>query len=797
MSTPAPADQTPRRRANLSGWLVPGLLLALILALGAWLRWRYLRDVSLFIDEFTTLWAAKQVQARGFPIMPSGVLYTRGLLATYVEAAALALGGFSFAVGRFPSLIFGLLSIGAVFAVGRRGWRTAVGLIAALGLALLPEAVLWGGRARFYAQFQFLTILLLWATWEAIRERAQEEGMRPVWRRWLLVAGLFAPALFTQEQTLLLYPAMLLSIVLWQGPRGLSARPVIVANALIVATLIVRYVVEIVGQPGYFETIQATRPYVGFVFDLWGALRSYAPLFGTPGRVPWTIGGTMAGVVALLLVWRGRSLRALSPFHQTTLFYSLHLLWVVFVIFALVGTSWRDPRYLFFVQPIWLLLGAAGVVWLVERLGFGEGSRGGLLLTAALGLLLAAALVPGALRTIGSSVEAWDRALEKVAAERGPADVVLSPQPPACALMLGRCDYYALQRGYEEYVVLRDGEPVDRWSGAPLLNTTEQLTQVVATAPATWFVSDAFRLATRYEGDFLRILIEQFDPVVEEQGVLGLRAAGRRELPALGAARSFTPTLPFGPLQLHALRHSDPAAGSPLDVELLWSARERVSTQINTSIRVVDSTGAVVAQEDGPPARGIIPTTLFFDTPLPDRKTPALPADLPDGRYRIDVAAYAVEGGEPQGEVQPSVWFRLGDGPTSGEAAPLAEWQNGLHLMSHVPHPIPPQPGEQFTFALVWQADRRISQSLTAFLQLLDENGVLLAQDDRQPEGGFYPTWAWQPGEAVPMTFTLTLPESGQIAGARFVTGWYDAATGERVRLGNGEDVFLLLGPLP
>ena len=50
------------------------------------LRWRYATEISLYVDEFTTLWGAQRILELGAPILPSGVLYTRGLLNTYVTA---------------------------------------------------------------------------------------------------------------------------------------------------------------------------------------------------------------------------------------------------------------------------------------------------------------------------------------------------------------------------------------------------------------------------------------------------------------------------------------------------------------------------------------------------------------------------------------------------------------------------------------------------------------------------------------------------------------------------------------
>ena len=93
-------------------------LVGVILLVAFWLRWRYAQTISLYVDEFTTLWAARRVQTLGLPIMPSGVLYTRGLLATYVEAAFLSLFGFSYLIGRLPGILFGVATVAALWLAG-------------------------------------------------------------------------------------------------------------------------------------------------------------------------------------------------------------------------------------------------------------------------------------------------------------------------------------------------------------------------------------------------------------------------------------------------------------------------------------------------------------------------------------------------------------------------------------------------------------------------------------------------------------------------------------------------------
>jgi hypothetical protein len=241
-------------------------------------------------------------------------------------------------------------------------------------------------------------------------------------------------------------------------------------------------------------------------------------------------------------------------------------------------------------------------------------------------------------------VEGYDRVFEYVAAQRQPGDIVLSPQPPACAFVLGTpCDYYAVQRVYEEFVIVAQGEQVDRWSGAKLLAETSQLQSVVATAPRVWLVTDAFRLATRYENDFQQLVIEQFDPVFSERGVIALLAQGWRAPPAYTTAT--TAPQPFGRLNLVGWQATAAQAGQPLAVVLHWQATAAVDSQLNSSLRLVAPDGSMVAQQDGPPARGILPTYLFLDTVLPDPKTLELPASLPAGRYRLEVVVYDVASG--------------------------------------------------------------------------------------------------------------------------------------------------------
>lgn len=770
------------------------LALAALLALALWFRWRFAQSVGLHVDEFTTLWAAGRTLEQGVPRMPSGVLYTRGLLNTYAVAGVAAIAGLAPLAGRLLSVVFSLGTVAATFAAGRREWDGRVGWLAALGLALLPEAVEWGARARFYAQLTFFVLLAVWAAWAAIQPVPNRDAPAS-WRRHLTFAALFTLALFSQEETLLLYPALLLAVLFWRGGRYLLRPPVFTAHAICVAAIALRALLEIAGQPGYFQSIQAERPYLSLAPNVGAAWAAYGPLLVSPARLPWTILGLLGvGAALASLPGAGWRLDRLARFHQATLFFALQFAAVLAVLLLLAGSAWREARYLLIVQPFWLLVGAAGAVWLIDAIS----SRAWWRRIAFAALIVAAialAWLP-ATRVPATQSEGYDAAFAWVAAQRQPGDIVISPQPPACAFVLGTpCDYYASQREHEPYVIARDGVPVDRWTGAPLLDTAEQLEQAIRDATRVWFVTDGLRLGRRFDTDFLTLVVTQFDKAFEERGVMALVAEGQRAPlpPAAESPAGFSAA--FGPLTLARWQHSAPASGAPLDVLLLWERAAPVERQINTSLRVVDAGGTIVAQADGPPARGMVPTVAFAGALLPDPKRLDLPAEMTPGRYRIELVAYnaadgAADGAPLNDAPLPIAWFRIGPPITLPARVLDITWDNGLRLVGADDLPAALDAGNTLPVRLVWAADARIPANLTATVQLLGPDGMPIAQHDRAPQDGFYPTSAWSgsPDDLVDDVYPLLLPANLAAGDYRLVVAWYDPATGARVPLAGGEN---------
>lgn len=95
-------------------------------------------------------------------------------------------------------------------------------------------------------------------------------------------------------------------------------------------------------------------------------------------------------------------------------------------------------------------------------------------------------------------------------------------------------------------------------------------------------------------------------------------------------------------------------------------------------------------------------------------------------------------------------------------------------------------PANPPTIELIWQATNSTTIPLTVFVQLLDTNGRLIAQSDREP--GQRPTTGWVAGEYIIDNHRLAFRVDNYEGAAYFIVGFYDARTGDRVVTIDGND---------
>ncbi len=781
------SEQKGNRREG-GHWLSLAVLLVLLVVAFA-LRWRYVKEISLFVDEFVTAWAARGILSRGLPIFPSGNFYPHGLVLTYLEIP-FVLGEFNETLVRIPGLIVSLAGLPVAYWVGRRLFSEQVGLIAAAALAVDPDCIVWGGRARMYGLLQLLTLLVIWAYYRGLVDD------RP--RDRYLAMGLLVLAIFTHAEAVFLLPVLGLVTVLILPWRRIFRWSVILPFLLAGVGAVAYYLLSKFGQPGHLETLQESRPYLSVASNVLSGPQVFAPVFTRLHRLPFTL----LGIAGLYFVFRPRIDRR-AP---------LTYLYVVFVAFVLLivllaGATWQRERYLFLVLPLLFL---AGGEVLTRLLGLVPALRHPRSWQSAIVAFLVALFI-GLAGARSAYVQEWgyDQAFRYLRdrASLDAEDRIVTLMPSGAMLYLGRNDHFAIQRGYEEFVVSRaqDEGPVDLWTATPLMTDTTAFADLLASGSRTWFIVDGWRFQTRYEPDFILTVLDQMDLEYNERGVMVFRGEGYKPLPqpAVEYPRqaNFSDELALTGFGLSPV---DPASGDELEVTLHWQALDQAGPAYIAFLHLIRPDGTGVVGVDEPVLRGLFQPDLWpKNRAFPDRHHLTLPPDLPPGRYRLDLGLYYPGQPEQRLPVEGKDYFPLASlsvggaamQPTPGTPADIT-YGDQLRLFGYdfdcnqgrASHVTPPA---KCIVNLYWQAVRPMDRDYTVFVHLVGGDGAKVTQHDARPGDAFFPTSTWLPGARVFDPHPLDLPAELPPGDYTVLVGIYHPPTAERLQAVDGDGLSL------
>ncbi len=108
----------------------------------------------------------------------------------------------------------------------------------------------------------------------------------------------------------------------------------------------------------------------------------------------------------------------------------------------------------------------------------------------------------------------------------------------------------------------------------------------------------------------------------------------------------------------------------------------------------------------------------------------------------------------------------------------LADFNGQIHLTGYaLVEPLT----HHVDVTLAWQAIQPIEVDYTVFIQLVTTDNQIIAQDDRQPQDGFYTTSHWQAGETVLDRHIFPIPAELPAGTYSLLIGLYDATTGVRL----------------
>ena len=815
-----------KKRSRLSasrfGW---GGLAAIPLILGFTLRFYHLLQAEPFVDEPTTLLVAQAIARTGTPILPSGHFYGNDLVFSYLAGALVATLGANLAVIRAFSLAASLATIALVCVAG---WRSFgfyapesggpadgeatpwIGLWSALLLALSPEAILWGARARAYALLQLVAFLAVWLFYLGVA--AGRDGLRRL--GWLLLVV----AVYVHPEAGLLLPGLVVGAMLAGGWRWWFRPGRLIELLLAAAAVSSRFWWQTVlarGQIGQFDLPTGSRPPLQWVHDLPARVNSILPFFLQGERLAWTLLALLALVGAGWAVVRGRRRESWLP----VLFFSA-CLWLVPVSMVLVlGDTYQSPRYLSMLLPIFALLAAWGL-WLVVTGLFRLGARPRwrVALVGLATVVLTAASLPGAIAASNPQQQGFRAALEYVAARWQPGDRIATVAPAYSQTILGHCDYFTLGLDYEEFVYRADdGKWHDRWLGAPLIRSAAELAAVLDGGGRLWFVTDESRLRQRFDPAFAQLVWQRMELAIKTDQVLVFLSL---DPPQPAAAHRLDTVLSKVALSCYELgllaqQPADPGwgevvaqAGQSLPLMLCWQAVEPIAINYTVFVHLLGPDGQRYAQADGPPLRGLQPMTHWLEGEiLPDRRELQLPADLPPGRYRLEVGLYDPLSGDrlPVGdglnetplealtldyvrvlaadESLPSAPVQIG-GDLSGDGDVLRLL--GYSLSSDVS-----TPGGVLGLSLYWQALAPVRADYTVFVHLLAPDDQIWGQGDGPPLAGYYPTSLWDPGEIVVDERQVNIAANAPAGTYRLAVGLYLLPSGRRLATDDGDRLIL------
>jgi hypothetical protein len=137
---------SPVERDRATCWM----LLATIACVGAVLRFWGLDSIGLHGDEETMAMAVRHILIDGWPTLPSGMFYPRGLAQLYLMAASVSLFGESEWSLRLPSVLCGIALIPLSYFASRRFLRPTWSLAFSATVAFLPTLIIDSQTARMY-----------------------------------------------------------------------------------------------------------------------------------------------------------------------------------------------------------------------------------------------------------------------------------------------------------------------------------------------------------------------------------------------------------------------------------------------------------------------------------------------------------------------------------------------------------------------------------------------------------------------------------------------------------------------
>ncbi len=472
-------------------------------------------------DELVSYYAARNIMAHGYPGMPSGFVYPKGELYSYILALVMSIfGTTSKIVPRTISVLWYLLSLPLFYLVANKLFNRRVGWLATAMLAFSPYAMIWANQTRMYEQAQLMVIVVFFLFFRALQRRDQA---RPVY----LAALSLVVAYFSHEEVFIILPAIVICVLVGsaEGPYGIPAilrkKHWWIAGVLAAMVIGTQLSLVFLTHPPALGTDQSQRPQIQLMTDnlpyYFSLLFIPKPIKDSP--VPWVraqpvlVLNSLLALLGCVLAFCRKNPRA----HYCALFLLISSCTLIFLF------TMQADRYYYPLLPIYYLMGAYAfwrildTIWRFARPLLMLPPRGyktcgpwhkslpmDLAVKGTVGLLCAVVLLVPSLpvsnfnllasRVIGAPYHRhyadYDNTANYINRHMQPGDIVVTIAPAVTILYyVGHVeDFFSIDRAL--FLIEQNGRLVETATGAhPLLNQ-EDFETVLAMHNRIWLVTD-------------------------------------------------------------------------------------------------------------------------------------------------------------------------------------------------------------------------------------------------------------------------------------------------------------------
>ncbi len=832
------------------------VIAAAIIGLAFFLRVYRLADKSIWWDEGWTIWLSRhdlawialRTASDEHPPLHYWLMHFWNLFVG-ADAPALAATQVQAFAGRFVSVFFGLLTVALLYRIGRRIGGNALGLIAALLLALARFHVWWSQDIKNYTLSGFFALASVWFVLEIVRlqlvghrlKAADNQPPGPSGSEGLQ-SSQGEPSNLPTFQPSNFYPRLwagyVASITLALYSHYLAAL-IFLADNLFVLTLLLEE----------WRTGRMARATVRA-----GATSTEG--ISTSAKRASTIGWVVAqlAVLALFAPWLALYLQNAATWSAAPPFDLSLFLRLAATVFALGVTTYIENY-----TPVVLgfsLLAVLGVVWAVglrqanqkPRGGFAfgrrpipsDGMKGGALFVLVIVLvpvvlIYALSLTPAAvfapkiqaryllivlpaymlLLALGILFLSRYRYVAAVALVLVVAAQTFTLNDYYHERVLGD-DYFTLANVVNSFALPGDGIVLNTdqewptflyylrqppaWVGVPNGARVDATIahRVAAEAQqyrAVWVVTipDALAQDPQHlvEAELARHWGKQYEQTFGDKRLTLYAAQVRnvKDVPPENFAPQFARQDPFdGRLSLSGfdLGVREAQAGDTARVVTYWASQDLANVRV--SLRRPD--GVIVADQSTPISIGAHERAQS-DLVIPPDTPPTELYVVAQARLKqVPIASLRVLPREAQagaGAITHALDYRLGeDIHLVGDDLPRREFRAG-----------DPSTASGVALTLFWRTDRAQATSYTAFVHLLGaqynraQDNFLWGQVDRIPVGGRLPTTAWAVDQVIADPYSVPIQADAPPGLYRIEVGMYKAATGERLHVfdANGKEV--------